>query len=76
MPVSTVEPSERSDAAERMRRFRERRCRGLRCITIDVKELEIDALIRMELLPTEMRNDNGAVVKAIQRFLDVSLSRQ
>ena len=76
LPASTVEPSERSDAAERMRRYRERRRRRLRCITIDVKESEIDALIQMELLPTEMRNDNVAVAEAIHRFLDVTLSRQ
>jgi hypothetical protein len=36
----------RSSAAERMRRHRERRREGLRCLTVELREQEIDALVR------------------------------
>ena len=35
-----VEPTARSPAAERMRRHRERRRDGLRCLTIELRETE------------------------------------
>jgi hypothetical protein len=35
-----------SPAAERMRRHRDRRRDGLRCLTIELRETERDALIR------------------------------
>jgi len=37
-----------SAAAERMRRHRERRREGLRCLTIEFRETEIDALVRKD----------------------------
>jgi hypothetical protein len=37
-------------AAERMRRHRDRRRDGLRCLTIELRETERDALIRNGLL--------------------------
>ena len=37
-------------AAARMRLHRDRRRRGLRCLTIELRETEIDALIRIGLL--------------------------
>ena len=40
----------RSPAAERMRLHRERRRRGLRCLVIELRETEVDALIRGGLL--------------------------
>ena len=41
-PTSTPAPC--SAAAERMRRYRERRRDGLRCLTIELRETEINAL--------------------------------
>ena len=40
----TTGPVALSPAAERMRLFRERRRKGLRCLTIELHEDEIDAL--------------------------------
>ena len=40
----------RSPAAECMRLHRERRRRGLRCLVIELRETEVDALIRGGLL--------------------------
>jgi hypothetical protein len=36
----------RTPAAKRMRLHRERRRRGLRCLMIELRETEVDALIR------------------------------
>src|SRR5215211_2920833 len=69
----TTEPIARSDASERMRLYRERRRRGLRCVTIQLRETEIDALIRKGLLRAETRNDQSALRKALHAHLDRTL---
>jgi hypothetical protein len=62
----TVTPAAaRSAAAERMRRHRERRRDGLRCATIEVRDSEINTLVRMGLLRPEMRNDANALIEAL-----------
>jgi len=45
----TAKSAGRSPAAERMRLYRERRRSGLRCLLIELRETEIDALIRRGL---------------------------
>ena len=62
-----------SAAAERMRLFRERKRKGLRCLTIELRKTEIDALVRKGLLNGEMRNDPNAVVEALYAHLDQTL---
>ena len=62
-----------SPAAERMRRHRERRRDGLRCLMVELRETEIDALIKKGLLNNETRNDAGAVKEALYAFLDNTL---
>ena len=62
-----------SSAAERMRRHRERRRDGLRCLIIELRETEIDALIWRGLLNDETRNDPGAIIDALYAFLDDTL---
>jgi len=69
----TPGPVALSSAAERMRLFRERRRKGLRCVTIELHEDEIDALIQKGLLNSEMRNDPIAVCKALYTFLEHTL---
>ena len=71
-PPNTA-PATRSAAAERMRRHRERRRKGLRCLMIQLRETEIDALIGIGLLKPEMRNNPSAVRKAFYTFLDGTL---
>jgi hypothetical protein len=68
----TTEPV-RSPAAERMRLHRERRRNGMRCLTIELHETEIDALIRKGLLKSETRNDPSAVNDALYAFFDAKL---
>jgi hypothetical protein len=59
-----IEAPARSAAALRMRRHRERRRDELRCVTIELRETEITALIRRGLLRDEARNDLGAAKSA------------
>jgi len=62
-----------SGAAKRMRLHRYRRQQRLRCITAELRETEIDTLVRMGLLQDEMRNDLKAIKKALHEFLDAVL---
>ena len=56
-------------AAERMRRHRQRRRDGLRCLTIELHEAEVDLLVQEEFLKTEMRNDSSAIIEALYDYL-------
>jgi hypothetical protein len=60
----------RTRAAERMRRYRQRRRTGLRSATIDVREAEIDQLIRYRLLASANRGDPIELRKALHGLLD------
>jgi hypothetical protein len=66
-------PAARSAAAERMRRHRERRQEGLRCLVIEFRETEIDALVHKGLLKIEMRNDANAIIEAVYAHFDRTL---
>jgi hypothetical protein len=72
IPPTTVLAA-RSAAAERMRRHRQRRRDGLRCFIIELRETEIDALIRKELLEAENRHHYDSVQSALYAFLDRAL---
>jgi hypothetical protein len=60
-------------AAERMRRSRERRRKGLRFLTIEIREAEIDQLIRRKRLAAEDRENPGALRRALYEYLDHTL---
>ncbi len=64
----------RSPAAERMRRHRERRREGLRCVTIELRETEIDTLVQKGLLNADTRNDERAVRQALYQYFDSTLN--
>jgi hypothetical protein len=72
-PDTVTSPSTPSAAALRMRRHRERRRDGLRCVTIELRETEITALIRKGLLKEDVRDDLRAVKTAFYGFLDRTL---
>jgi len=59
--------------AERMRRHRQRKCHGLRCLTIELYETEVGALIERGLLKAEMRNDSFSVLEALYEHLKRTL---
>jgi len=60
-------------AAERMRRYRQRRRDKFRCLTIELHETEIEALIHKGLLSHEMRNDTIAIIEALYAYFDRTL---
>jgi hypothetical protein len=69
----TAAAANHSPAAERMRLHRERRRKGLRCLTIELRETEIDALIRKGMLKTDARNDPDAILNALYAHLERTL---
>src|SRR5579872_185007 len=71
-----VAPADRaasSPAAARMRRHRERRRDGLKCLSIELRATEIDALISRGMLKSDTRNDPSAVRDALYAHLDRTL---
>jgi hypothetical protein len=60
----------RSSSAARMLRHRERRRKGLRFLGIELREREIEALIRRGRLHPDHRANSAAVRKALYGFLD------
>ena len=69
----TAASTARTAAAERMRAHRQRRRDGLRCLTIEVRETEIDALIRKGMLKADARNDAYAIRDALYAHLERTL---
>ncbi len=69
----TGKGAHRASSADRMRRTRQRRRQGLRCITIELREREIDALIRRKRLSAGDRANLAAIRKALYGFLDANL---
>jgi hypothetical protein len=60
----------KNTGAECMRRHRERRREGLRSYSIDLRQTEVDELIRRGFLEPEKRHDYYSVVEAFHAFLD------
>jgi hypothetical protein len=70
---ATMTDKARTAEADRMRLHRERRRCGLRYLMIQLRETEVDALIRGGLLEQETRNDRNAVLKALYGHLNRTL---
>jgi hypothetical protein len=68
------EPSACSPAASRMRLHRQRRRLGLRCIVVELRETEVDELVRRGLLTEDAGNDRFALRKAVYSHLDQTLT--
>jgi hypothetical protein len=60
--------------AERMRLTRERRRRGLRLLAVELRESEIDALVRRGRLAPQDRASPAAIKKALYGFLNDHLT--
>ena len=73
MLTPSPEHASSSKAAERMRRHRQRRHDGMRCLTIELRVTEVNALIRKGLLKHEARNDRSAILNALYAHLDRTL---
>ena len=73
VPATSQPVATRSAAAERMRMHRERRRQGLRCLMIELRETELDALIRLGLLKPELREDPEAVCEGLYAHFERTL---
>jgi hypothetical protein len=62
-----------SGAAARMRRFRERRRDGMRCLRVELRKSEIEVLVRRGYLKNETRNNDRAVIEALYAHLETTL---
>jgi hypothetical protein len=60
-------------SAERMRRHRQRRRDGMCCLRLEIRDTEIDELIRRKLLKEETRNNKQAILCALYEFLEDTL---
>jgi hypothetical protein len=72
-PMSELGPL-RSSAAERMRRHRRRRRKGLRCLLVELRETEIDTLVKKGLLKADARNNTRAIREALYQYFDSTLN--
>jgi hypothetical protein len=61
-----------SRGAQRMRRYRERRRRGLSCIKVQLRRSEVEALIACGLLQPAQRQDRNVLAAALHRYLDIN----
>jgi hypothetical protein len=64
-----------SPVAVRMRLHRERRRNGMRSLWVELHVTEIEALVKLELLQTETRNDPNAIRAALYGYLERTLGR-
>lgn len=62
-------------SARRMRLHRARREKGLRCLTVELREREIEALVAKGLLSSASRGDSESIRKALYAYLDGTLGR-
>ena len=77
--MTEVQPADQKpnggpSAAERMRRHRERRRDGLRCLNIELRTTEIDALIQKGMLKSDTRNNAKSIIEALYAFFDKALN--
>ncbi len=64
-----------SPSAERMRRHRDRRRDGMRCLMVELHDTEISALVQRGLLKQETRHDQNAIADALYEHLERTLDR-
>lgn len=70
---ASVTCSQRSPAAERAYRHRERRRKGLRMIAVEIYDCEIDQLEALGLLAASDRSSAAALKPALERVTEVVL---
>jgi hypothetical protein len=60
---------------ERAKLHRARRQNGLRCLTVELRERELDSLVAKGLLSPGSRGDWAAIRQALYAYLDGTLGR-
>ena len=74
-PQDAPRPLEHATSARRMRLHRARRQKELRCLTVELREREVEALVAKGLLLSTSRDDTAAIRKALYAYLDRTLGR-
>jgi hypothetical protein len=62
-------PALPSSSTERTRRYRQRRQRRTRCVTVEMNDVEISALVTKGYLADEARSDPKAIKAAIEALI-------
>jgi len=75
IPIVATTKIARGGAAERMRRSRQRRRNGLRCFRLEIRDNEIEGLVRRGLLLASEQTNRNAIMKAMYAFFDRTLGR-
>jgi hypothetical protein len=68
--MSDVQHAQRASSAERMRRSRDLRRKGLRFVPVYVRDSEVQGLVRLGLLPAGEQDNPAALGRALGRLLD------
>jgi hypothetical protein len=76
LEVEKMSARSRTPVAERMRLYRKRRRRGVRCVRVQLHVTEIDTLIRKGYLDRKSRDDCDAVDAALGAFVDDALANE
>jgi len=74
--IATLPARSPTSAAERMRRHRQRRRKGVRIVRIQLRATEIDALIRKGYLDQKSRDDLDALEFGVDAFVDDALTTE
>jgi hypothetical protein len=62
-----------SSSTHRQRIHRERKKHGLRCVVLEIRDLELDELMRRGLLSEDAQDDREAIRTALYGHLDKTL---
>lgn len=69
--MTAIQPERQSSpAAERMRLTRQRRRDGMRVIPLEVRDVEVEHLVRLGILHPAARHDRQAIARALETVLD------
>jgi hypothetical protein len=68
--MSDVQHARPRTPAERMRRSRDLRRKGLRVVPVEVRDTEVQGLVRLGLLPAGEQDNPAAIGDALGRLLD------
>ena len=67
--IMAIPQTDSGSSTQRTRRYRQRRHRGMRCVTVEVSQSEVAALEARGYLSEEERDDGAAIKKAIEGVL-------
>ena len=67
--IMAIPQTDSGSSTQRTRRYRQRRRRGMRCVTVEVSQSEVAALEARGYFSEEERDDGAAIRKAIEGLI-------